>query len=41
MGFSAAQLLISRINQPDLNYRTLYTETDLIYRESTLIKGEK
>lgn len=41
MGFSAAQLLISRIKQPDLNYRTLYTETDLIYRESTLIKGEK
>lgn len=38
MGFSAVQLLISRINQPDLNYRTLYTETDLIYRDSTFIK---
>lgn len=38
MGVSAVQLLVSRINQPDLNYRTLYTETDLIYRESTLIK---
>lgn len=35
MGFSAANLLISRIEQPDLNYRTLYAETDLIYREST------
>ncbi|SDB23358.1 LacI family transcriptional regulator [Pseudobutyrivibrio sp. YE44] len=38
LGFSAAQLLISRINQPDLNYRTLYAETDLIIRESTAIK---
>ncbi len=35
MGFSATHLLISRINQPSLNYRTIYTETDLIYREST------
>lgn len=40
MGFSAVHLLISRINQPDLDCRTLYTETDLIYRESTLVKGE-
>lgn len=38
LGFSAAQLLISRINQPDLNYRTLYAETDLVIRESTAIK---
>lgn len=35
MGYSAAHLLISRINEPSLNYRTVYTETDLIYREST------
>lgn len=35
MGFSAAQLLISRIKEPSLNFRTIYTETDLIYREST------
>lgn len=38
LGFSAAQLLISRINQPDLNYRTLYAETDLVIRESTKTK---
>ncbi len=35
MGFSAVHLLISRINNPTLNYRTVYTETSLIYREST------
>lgn len=35
MGYSATQLLISRIHQPNLNYRTVYAETDLIYREST------
>lgn len=35
MGYSAANLLMSRINQPDLNYRITYTETDLIYRDST------
>lgn len=35
MGFSAVHLLISRIKEPSLNYRTIYTETDLIYREST------
>ena len=35
MGFTAANLLVSRIEQPDLNYRTVYTETNLIYREST------
>lgn len=35
MGFSAVQLLMSRIREPSLNYRTLYTETDLIFREST------
>jgi LacI family transcriptional regulator len=35
MGFTAANLLLSRIEQPDLNYRTVYTETNLILREST------
>ena len=35
MGASAAHLIISRIRQPHLNYRTLHTETDLIYRAST------
>lgn len=35
MGLSAVQLLVSRINEPSLNYRTLYIETNLIFREST------
>jgi LacI family transcriptional regulator len=35
IGYTAANLLLSRIEQPDLNYRTVYTETNLIYREST------
>ena len=35
MGFSAVNLLMSRINEPSLNYRTIHTETTLIYREST------
>lgn len=35
MGFSAVNLLMSRISEPSLNYRTMHTETDLIYREST------
>lgn len=35
MGFSAVNLLMSRISEPSLNYRTMYTETSLIYREST------
>ncbi len=37
IGYSAAKLVISRIEHPDLNYRITYTETDLIYRESTNI----
>lgn len=37
IGYSAANLVISRIEQPDLNYRITYTETDLIYRDSTHI----
>lgn len=35
MGISAVQLLLSRIKEPTLNYRTTYTETTLVYREST------
>ncbi len=35
MAFSALHLLISRINEPSLDYRTIHTKTDLIYREST------
>lgn len=35
MGFAAVQLLMSRIKEPSLNYRTLYTETNLIFRQST------
>ena len=35
MGFAAVHLLISRIKEPQLNYRTMYTETSLRYREST------
>ncbi len=35
MGFSAVHLLMSRIREPSLNYRTMHTETSLIYREST------
>ena len=35
MGFSAVQLLVSRIKEPSLNTRIVHTETSLIYREST------
>lgn len=35
MGYAAVQLLMSRIAEPTLNYRTMYTETTLIYRAST------
>lgn len=35
MGLSAVQLLMTRIKEPSLNYRTMYIETDLIFREST------
>ncbi len=37
IGYSAAKLVISRIEHPDLNYRITCTETDLIYRDSTNI----
>lgn len=35
MAYSAVHLLMSRIKEPSLDYRTIYTETDLIYRQST------
>ena len=40
MAFSAAQLLISRIREPSLDFRTVHTETELIYRESTGLPPE-
>ncbi len=39
MGLSAVQLLMSRIKEPSLNYRTMYVETNLIFRESTEDEG--
>lgn len=38
MAVSAVQLLISRLENPDLNFRIVHTETELIYRDSTAIK---
>ena len=35
MAFSAVQLLVTRLREPSLDFRTVYTETELIYREST------
>ncbi len=35
MGFTAVNLLLSRIKEPSLNFRTVHTETNLMYREST------
>ena len=35
IGLSAVELLMSRIKEPSLNYRTMYIETNLIFREST------
>lgn len=37
MAFTAVHLLISRIKHPFLDFRTVHTETDLIYRDSTKI----
>ncbi len=39
MACEAARLLLSRIKEPSLDYRTIYTETYLIERESTLGAG--
>ena len=35
MTFSAVHLLMSRIKEPNLDYRAIHTQTELIWREST------
>ena len=35
MAFSALHLLISRINEPSMDFRTVYCATDLVLRDST------
>ena len=35
MALSAIQLLMTRIREPSMDYLTVYTETELIFREST------
>ena len=35
MAFTAVHLLMTRIKEPDLDYRVVHTETELIYRDST------
>ena len=41
MAYSAAQMLLSRIQDPSMDFRTVYTQTDLVLRESTCsAKGE-
>lgn len=35
MAFSAVQLLMTRLREPALDYRTIHTETELICRDST------
>ncbi len=37
MAFSAVQLLMTRMRDPDLDTRIIHTETELIYRESTAL----
>ena len=37
MAFSAVQLLMTRIKEPALDYRTVHTESELICRESTAL----
>ena len=35
MAFTAIHLLMTRMKEPTLDYRTVYTATELIYRDST------
>lgn len=35
MGFTAAELLLSRIEHPEMPFRTSYIKTDVVYRNST------
>ena len=37
MAVAAMQLILSRIEEPNLDFRTVHTETELIYRDSTRI----
>ena len=37
MAYSATQLLIARIEEPRLDFRSVYTETELIYRETAFL----
>lgn len=39
MAYTAVQMLMSRIKTPSLDYCCMYTETELIYRESTRRPG--
>ena len=39
MAFNAVQLLVTRIKEPSLDFRTVYAESELIYRESTINPG--
>ena len=41
LGFTAAELILSRIRNPDLNFRTCSCETSLILRESTADTARK
>ena len=41
MAFSAVQLLMTRINEPSLDYRIVHTHTDIVLRESTAICDER
>ncbi len=41
MAFSAAQLLLTRIQEPSLDFRKVYTDTDLLLRESTMLMREQ
>ena len=41
MAYNAMELLMSRLQQPTLEYRLMYVQTDLIYRQSTEIAEEK
>ena len=41
MAYTAAQLLLSRIQDPSMDFRTVYTQTDLVPRDSTRIAKEE
>jgi LacI family transcriptional regulator len=41
MAFSAMHLLVTRMKEPSLDFRTVYTETELIYRDSTKLEESK